>query len=437
MADVLSITGKNLAKFPDVIVALALVKAAEIRTAGRFGLISEKRAARIAEAALSLKSEPDESLYTELWFSDLSEPLQLVEKIIAERAGVPLSDVTRWSNAACVSQTVESIIIRRRLTHSLKGIRLLESSLREKSVQLQNRIRIMRTHLNESIPGTWGRTIGASAYAVSRLADRLEADKQLFETSLTGSVFFDAAPAPTGFAEAAAKELSHLCGFELRVPASSCEPVPGSALLDQMTGSDRLMLLSADIRALAMAYTRLCHGLFIFSSGPRAGIAEITLPAIAPGSTIMPGKINPSMPMLLLQIAEHVLTSDQMAVFSYNECDFDCTSQSGGAFIMAAECLEMLGKGSALFTEKCLRGFDVKNDTSAGHADNALSLPNIVDGLRGKKAAQRVRNAMLAGSTFEEALKTTELFTEEEASRLAPGNLAVDGLPLDLLQKYR
>ena len=118
---------------------------------------------------------------------------------------------------------------------------------------------------------------------------RVKRDVAPFRTVLVGSLIAGNYPAPAAYADHLTEELSKITGLSLAAPQRK-----EGELTNCRTGSARLMELCADLRILAMVYQRFVHGFFIYGSGPHAGLAEIALPAIAPGSTIMPGKINPS-----------------------------------------------------------------------------------------------------------------------------------------------
>ena len=189
---------------------------------------------------------------------------------------------------------------------------------------------------------------------------------------------------------------------------------------------------------LAMVYQRFVHGFFIYGSGPHAGLAEIALPAIAPGSTIMPGKINPSMAMLLEQACQHLSAIDQTAQYSYNEYDFDQSYTAGGVFLMTAEALELLGKAARLFAEKCLRGLTVLSESNQRHLEGAASHLELLEALLGTKIRERLEKPLqdVGLSVKEAAEKTGVLSTEDSAQLLDFHRLAIDGVSMDVLNKH-
>lgn len=363
-----AITGMSLKKFPDVVEALALVKASFAAANAEWGLLEREKAEKIVRACAEIQEKAPPELFCEFWVEDLSVLDHKMNKWLACKTGIAEREAALAQTVPVLSQAVESVVIGRRLRKALEGTEILEQELRRKALEFSDKVRVSRTHMAEDALSTWGQVFGALALSVERARGRLQADLKLFSVSLAGSFVLGSYLAPRDYARSLCAEIASKSSLPMTAPQDA-EGIPaGSAALDQLMGSDRLMILMSDVRLTAMAFTRMCHGFFVYGSGPRAGIAEIILPAIAPGSTIMPGKINPSMPMLLLQEAEHILASDQMSVYSYNELDFDGSYQSGGAFIMATESLELIDRGSRLFTEKCLKGFGI-TEASAIHAN--------------------------------------------------------------------
>ena len=429
------ITGKTLAKFPDIVAAALLIKKAESRANAEFGFITEDTAKKI-EAAIEKgeKALPAELTALEMWGNDLSPLLFATNAWIAKEASVDIEELTRFDSVAAFTETVESLVITERLKSAIEGNDKLFSALLAKGEEFKNDLRLTRSHMQEAAPGTWGEVFVGLADSISHAIKRIEANSDAFKVLLSGSVISGNLKAPHEYADRFVSEISTLAHESYGRPTGLSVESTTSYLM----GSSRMMELAADLRILSMVYQRFVHGFFIYGSGPRAGIAEITLPTIAPGSTIMPGKINPSMAMLLEQACQHLEAVDQMATYSYNEYDFDESSQSAGAFLMVAEALELLGKAASLFVDKCLTGFKVQKENNLNHLENALSNAKVIGLLKGKAAEDKVLTLMEEKNlTVKEAAEESGLMTPVEAKALFNYELlANDGITLQTLKYY-
>ena len=118
-----------------------------------------------------------------------------------------------------------------------------------------------------------------------------------------------------GFSSLAIEYLRRYSHFGLRKPKIDFSDQPNTYYIASIEGNDKFVRLLGFLRLLALNIARISNDLYLYSSGPRCGISELSLPAIAPGSTIMPGKINPSMPELMLQVFHQTMSIDQMACF--------------------------------------------------------------------------------------------------------------------------
>ena len=430
-----TITGKPLAKFPDIVSAALLIKQAQIRAQVRLGFVSPDVRQKVDTLVASAQDNLPEALTSlEMWGNDFSVLLNRLNHWMATEAHVDIQDVSLLDSVNAFSQTIESIVVIRRLKLTMDGNRELIDSLKNKAREFKDELRLTRTHLCESTPGTWGQVFDALAQSLEHALNRVENNQSSFETVLVGSVIGNDWGAPRQYASDVVAELCKVTGLTFVAPPEDNR----TTVTDILMGSSRLMELCSDLRILSMVYQRFVHGFFIYGSGPRAGLAEIALPAIAPGSTIMPGKINPSMAMLLEQACQHLAAVDQMAQYSYNEYDFDQSCQSSGAFLMTAESLELLGKASRLFVQKCVEGFTVKPQNNRRHVENALSWIDLVGLLKGKNAQTQVRSLMLSDTlTAKEACLRLGIMDDQEAQSVFDGTaLAQSGLSMETLTKY-
>ena len=155
MSEDIKITGKTLEKFPDVVKALAAVKKAYALTNARFGLLEKEKAEKIAALCDVVIANPPRELFTEIWQSDLTVLNAQFNRYAEKETGVCVSEVNLFQSIPDLSQTVESIVIYKRLGEALGGIAYMQKALAKKAIEFKDEIRLMRTHLQKGAVSTW------------------------------------------------------------------------------------------------------------------------------------------------------------------------------------------------------------------------------------------------------------------------------------------
>ncbi|HBN73697.1 MAG TPA: lyase, partial [Sutterella sp.] len=193
-----------------------------------------------------------------------------------------------------------------------------------------------------------------------------------------------------GYNEAVFENLSRVVGFPMHRAKMDGEVIEDSALFDGSANNDGLMILTSVLKALACAGGKIGNDFYIFSSGPRTGIGELILPSIAPGSSIMPGKLNPYMPELLLQIMQQVSSHDHVATLTINESELDLCSSTCASFMGAMESLELIEKGFRLFTDLCLKDLKINREKARKNAEMSTANATIASALFGYPVGTRI-----------------------------------------------
>jgi aspartate ammonia-lyase len=184
----------------------------------------------------------------------------------------------------------------------LHAARDLAASLARKAREFEDVLKVGRTHLQDAVPMTLGQEFGGYAACISRGADDVDrASWQLRELNLGATAVGTGLNAGDDFTAAAVQNLSHETGFDLT-------PAANKFRVTQSMGD--VLAFSGAVRRLAVELAKIASDLRLLSMGPRAGISEITLPAVQPGSSIMPGKVNPSIPEMVNQVCFQVIGCD-------------------------------------------------------------------------------------------------------------------------------
>lgn len=236
-----------------------------------------------------------------------------------------------------------------------------------------------RTHLQDAVPTTIGREFNAYAWTLSRCARRLESTRDpLCSIGLGGSAAGTGLNTAPGYAEKAAAELARLTGEPIR---------PATDLAAQMQSLTDIQALSSALRDLALELTRIANDLRLLASGPRTGIGEVRLPPVQPGSSIMPGKVNPVMFEMLNQVCYQVIGQDAAiaAMSAAGQLELNVMMPALGSALFDA--MDWLTNAIVAATEKNLRGIVVDRERCAEFLHASVGLATLLNTRIGYTAA--------------------------------------------------
>jgi len=248
--------------------------------------------------------------------------------------------------------------------------------------QEANTVKSGRTHLQDAVPTTLGREFSAYAFTLKRCADSLGATRpHLCEIGLGGSAAGTGLNTAPGYAVRAAGELARLTGEPIVAAADLAAPMQSLADIQQ---------LSNQIRTLALELTRIANDMRLLASGPRTGLGEITLPAVQPGSSIMPGKVNPVMFEMLNQVCYQVLGQDAaIALMSQaGQLELNVMMPAFGSALFDA--LDWLTHAIVATTEKNMHGIHVDRERCRDYAHTSVGVATLLNTRIGYTAAAEV-----------------------------------------------
>jgi aspartate ammonia-lyase len=239
-----------------------------------------------------------------------------------------------------------------------------------------------RTHLQDAVPTTVGREFGAYAFTLRRCARQIEAVRPLLcEIGLGGSAAGTGLNTAPGYAENAAKELARLTGEPIR---------PTTDLAAQMQSMHDLLALSAAIRGLTMELTRISNDMRLLASGPRTGIGEILLPPVQPGSSIMPGKVNPVMFEMLNQVCYQVLGQDHAVALMTQAGQLELNVMMPALGSALFDAMDWLTNAINAATHKNLKGLKVDRERCHYFIHASVGLATLLNTSIGYAAAADV-----------------------------------------------
>ena len=298
----------------------------------------------------------------------------------------------------------------------------LAMALGERGEAFKDVIKSGRTHLQDAVPVTLGQEFNAYGEAVARATRQLAATvAELREVGIGGTAAGTGMNAPRGYRQTVVKHLNAM--------HPDLELHPAEDLREAMQSQLPVAMVSAALRNLALELTRIANDLRLLASGPQTGLAEIILPAVQPGSSIMPGKVNPSMLECLNQICFHVIGADTAIAFAVQAGQLELNVMMP---LMAFELLfsiEILKNYLPVFVEKSIRGIEADRAQCEAYYVSSPSLATVLNPIIGyARAAEIAKESAKTGKPIPTLLRERQLLSEEEIARIfTPEFLAGQG----------
>jgi fumarate hydratase class II len=271
----------------------------------------------------------------------------------------------------------------------------LVKGLEAKAKEFSGARKVGRTHLQDAVPVTLGQEFGAYASSVKRALKRIKsASEELMELGIGGSATGSAINVHPEFAEKMCKELSGLSGFKFFPTENKFETTHSMAAF---------LSLSSALRGLAVELMRISNDLRLMNSGPYGGLKEIDLPEVQPGSSIMPGKVNPSIPECLSMICVQVMGLDHAIDISCQQGQFELNWYTPLIMFDLLHQIEILTSGMVMFDELCVKGIEADTDGMKKTLSKTTACATALAPHMGYKAvAELVHESVEKGVPFED-----------------------------------
>jgi fumarate hydratase class II len=295
-------------------------------------------------------------------------------------------------------------------THTIPALRELADAFQAKATEFADVVKAGRTHLQDAVPVTLGQEFSGYASIVRHGVVRLETSRShLSELPIGGTALGTGLNAHPEFAARVVAELRVLTGHLFRRADN-----PFEAMQDR----DACVELSAMLKTIAVGLMKIANDLRLLTSGPRTGLNEIVLPATQPGSSIMPGKVNPVIPEAVNMVAAHIIGNDAAICIAGLNGSLDLNVMMPVIAHNLLESLEILGNATKVLAEKCVRGIAANVAQCQAYGDRTASLVTAVAPVIGYDAAARAFERSLAENKpirevlLEEGLISTERLDE-------------------------
>ncbi len=377
--------------------AIASVKAAAAKVNAALGVISAEQADAIRAGAAEiaegrhLDQFPIDVFQTG---SGTSSNMNMNEVLasLAARAGVDVHPNDHVNASQSSNDTFPTSIHVAATTATVQqlvpALDHLASSLEAKAEEFADTVKSGRTHLMDATPVMLGQELGGYAAAMRYGIERLEsALPRVAELPLGGTAVGTGINTPAGFAEKVIAELAEATGLPFTEARNHFEA---------QGARDALVELSGQLRTIAVGLTKLCNDLRWMSSGPRTGLAEINLPDLQPGSSIMPGKVNPVLPEATLMVCAQVIGNDAAVTVAGASGNFELNVMMPVLARNLLESIRLLSTSSRLLADRCIDGITANVERMRTYAESSPSVVTPLNKYIGYENAAKVAKKALA-----------------------------------------
>lgn len=415
----------NINRMPiEVIYGFAYLKKAAAITNARLGVLDQEKADRIGQVCDEiLDGQWDAEFPLVVWQTGSGTQSNMnVNEVIAYRAHVlsggsltdaekiihPNDDVNKSQSSNDTFPTAMHIAAYKMLSEvTIPGITRLRDTLKEKSEAYMDVVKIGRTHLMDATPLTLGQEI--SGY-VAQLNHGLKALHHtldhLSELALGGTAVGTGINTPAGYDEMVAAEIARLTGLPFRTAENKFE---------SLAAHDALVESHGALKTIAVSLMKIANDIRLLASGPRSGIGEIRIPENEPGSSIMPGKVNPTQCEALTMIAAQVLGNDVAINVGGANGHFELNVFKPMMIYNFLHSARLIGDGCVSFNDHCAIGLEPLEENIKAHLNNSLMLVTALNPRIGYyKAAEIAQTAHREGKTLKETALSLGYLTEKE-----------------------
>ena len=402
--------------------SLAWIKAAAARTNYELGLLDEQRARAIEQVALDIaRGAHQDQFVIDVFQAGAGTSFHMnINEVIANRVceilGSKKGDhkLVNPNDHVNMGQSTNDVIPTAiRLTALslslplLEALEKLQDSFESKSKEFDTVIKSGRTHLQDAVPLRLGQEFGGYAAAIGKAKEQVSlVSTGLQELGIGGSAVGTGLNTHPDYRKKVVLKLEEITGFSLRTADNYFEAMQSMACFTAM---------SAVLRNLAIECIRIANDLRLLASGPNTGFNEIQLPAVQPGSSIMPGKVNPVMAEMLNMVCFQVIGADACISMASQAGQLELNVMMPVIGYNLFLSLSILTNALNAFREKCVQGIVANTEVCRKYAENTLALATVLNPYIGYlKAAEVVKESLKTGRTIKEVVLEKGLLTEQQ-----------------------
>jgi aspartate ammonia-lyase len=420
------ITGVALREFPSLVEALAAVKEAAALANGELGLLDAERCQVIVRAAREVRSgRHHEHFVVDMIQGGAGTSTNMnANEVIANRALELLGEqrgnyqrlhpndhVNLSQSTNDVYPTAVRIALHREIESLRDTMRQLAEAFLAKGREFSGMIKLGRTQLQDAVPMTLGQEFAAFGHTILEDVDRLqEALALIREINMGATAIGTGITAPPGYAEAVRRHLCQITGLEL---------VTSPDLIEATSDTGVFVQLSGVLKRCAAKLSKICNDLRLLSSGPRAGLGEINLPAVQPGSSLMPGKVNPVIPEVVNQVCFDVIGSDVTVTMAAEAGQLQLNAFEPIIAFRLLRSIDSLRNACQVLRTRCVDGITANPDRMREMVERSVGIVTALVPAIGYEAASAVaKEALESGRGVYEVVVERGLLPRDELDRL-------------------
>ncbi len=407
---------------PELIDALAMVKRACAKVNAEMGAIPKEKAGAIVQAADEILAGKHAGEFPlSVWQTGSGTQTNMnLNEVLANRASEilggergesrlvhPNDDVNRGQSSNDVFPASMNVAASRAVAALLPAVKTLRDALQKKSVEFNDLVKIGRTHLMDATPLTLGQEFSGYVAQLDQSLKHIEQTRgHLFEIALGATAVGTGLNSPKGYAEKVAAGLAS---------ATELPFVTAPNKFEAIAAHDAIVHAHGALKGLAASLTKIANDLRWLASGPRCGFGEISLPENEPGSSIMPGKVNPTQCEAMTMLCAQVMGNDVAITMGGANGNFELNVYKPLMIHNFLQSARMLGDGCASFEEFCVRGITANKERIQTLLEESLMLVTALNPHIGyDKAAKIAKKAHSEGTTLKQAALALGFLTEAQ-----------------------
>ena len=420
--DNFQLSGKKLKQHPELIQALAQVKAACAQANNKQKLLDNDKTNAICSAAVKVvNGDYDDQFLIDMIQGGAGTSSNMNINEVLANVGLelmghekgqyallhPNTDVNMSQSTNDVYPTAVRLSILLKQQKLLAEIKALVKSFSNKSEEFNDILKLARTQLQDAVPMTLGQefksfasTLGEDIKLISNTS------KLLTEVNLGGTAVGTGINTQQGYGKLAIDTLTQLTNINF---------VPADDLVEASSDMGAFVIYSATLKRLALKLSKISNDLRLLSMGPRAGLSEINLPARQPGSSIMPGKVNPVIPEAVSQCAYQVMGNDLAISMSAEAGQLQLNAMEPLIAVNVLDSIELLTNAIHMFRTLCVDGITANSERCKDLLDNSLGLVTALNPYLGYEASTKVaKQALMSGDSVVDLIRQQNLLTEDQ-----------------------
>jgi len=427
------LSGILINRYPEYVQAWAIVKLAAARANTEVGAMKPERLAMIEKACQAVRDGKYHDQFLVDWYqggagtSTNMNANEVLANIGLEMGGHkkaeykyldPHDDLNMSQSTNDSYPTAIKVALILRNAKLIAELEQLSASFKKKGKEYLKIVKMGRTELQDAVPMTVGQEFYAFAASLdSEIALLRDSEKYLYAENMGATAIGSGLNAPKGYAEKCATELAKLTGKPV---------VLADDLFAATWDQQGFVVYSSALKSTAIKLSKIASDLILLSSGPRAGLNEIDLPAMQPGSSIMPGKVNPVAPEVVGVVAYRVMANDYAVTLAAHSGQLQLNAYEPLNGLAPMESQDLLMNVSKLFRTRCIDGITVDEAVLAHYMETTVGIVTALNPIIGyEKATELAKEAYSSGKGILEVIREKKVLTEAQIKDLLdPAKLA-------------